>query len=435
MLLQPYQIQDITTKIAFPETSIANGDHLYIFGRNPVLALAELQSLYNQISVTPQILALTDKICIVQKPHDIDTKNAGTVLRKAIIMGNLSTDRMDIALKFPAIREDILFNHVFLEEKCNWAISTYNFPEHVEAAPITSLIHDLLKKGIKKQGIRRAFYLSGQESRNISPRRLKRKKILEEGMEIILFYWKESIIIGVTKQVIDVDGFAKRDDQRPHRRPLLLLGLAVARAMINLTSLGITPTPKVIYDPFCGMGSIVGEAYCLGYTAYGSDIDGKCVTQTQENLQWLSKQKQYHVQEHPLPLEHIFPMDIEQPDPSFIANFAGSLVAEPNLLTPLESYPTLQEARDMMEIFENNYFRYFQGITKLLQTGQIGVLIFPRIHTNQDARVTFDYQRLFSNFGFTVISVKANNVTFPAIFVHAWKKHIIEREIVVFRKR
>ena len=434
MILQPYQIQDITAKISYPETPILNGDHLYIFGRNSVLSLAELLSLCTQTSVTPQILALTDKICIVQKPLDVDIQNTGTLLRKAIIVGKLSTDRMDIESNFTAIREEILFNRVFLEEKCNWTISTYNFPEYVDGAPITSLVHDLMKKGIKKQGIRRAFYLSGQESRNISPRRLKRKKILETGMEIILFYWQESIIIGVTEQVIDVDGFAHRDDQRPHRRPLLLLGLAVARAMINLTSLGLNRTPKVIYDPFCGMGSIVGEAYCLGYTAYGSDIDGKCVTHSQENLHWLSKQKQYHIQEHYFPMERIFSMDIGHPNQKFAIDFIGAIVAEPNLLTPREDYPTLPEARDMMELFENNYFRYFQGITKLLHTGQIGVLIFPRIHTNQDTRVTFDYQRLFSHFGFSVVSAKVNNVNFPAIFVHAWKKHIIEREIVVFQK-
>jgi tRNA G10 N-methylase Trm11 len=203
--------------------------------------------------------------------------------------------------------------------------------------------------------------------------------------------------------------------------------------MINLVNLG-NPNVTKIYDPFCGMGSIVGEAYCLGFETWGSDIDPQCVRQTKDNMEWLSRKKKYHSQNSLFPLDHIFRMDITAPNKNFSQKYNGSLVAEPNLLSPLKDYPTAHIAKQMMIEFENNYFSYFQGINQILKSGQIGVLIFPRIHTNQNNRVVFNYRELLANFNCSIVEFEVKNIYIPAVFIHAWKKHIIEREIVVFQK-
>ena len=52
-------------------------------------------------------------------------------------------------------------------------------------------------------------------------------------------------------------GWLIRDEYRPHTRPLLLLGLALARSMVNLINIEKNNRAIEIYYPFCGMGSTV----------------------------------------------------------------------------------------------------------------------------------------------------------------------------------
>ncbi len=434
MVIQPASLLKFQRQLDFSQNSIQPGDLYYQFGRNPMLSLGELLGLQNFQGKPFHAIDLCDHGVFVRNPYKIPISMCGSTLRRGTVIGMLSLDIHEISAEISPFIEHILYNHVFLEEKCNWTISMFNFPDSVDTDLIREETKKLVKKGIKSQGIKRAFYIKGQEQENVAPRRLNRKQVIENGMEILLVYWNGAILMIITEEVIDVDGMHQRDLQRPHRRPLLLLGLAVARSMINLIGLGQPSKPIAIYDPFCGMGSIPGEAYCLGYHAYGSDIDRTCVSQSKANLAWLSQQKQFHTRIEPFPLAHIFPMDITKPVPKFSDSFPGAIVTEPNLLTPRTDYPTIRDAKIMMAEFESNYFHYFEGLRQVLKPNQIGVVIFPRIHTNQDERVTFNVGQLLASFDCEIIHMTLNQASQPAIFIHAWKKHIIEREIVVFRK-
>ena len=109
-------------------------------------------------------------------------------------------------------------------------------------------------------------------------------------------------------------------------------------------------------------------------------------------------------------------------------------MAETNLLTPLKTYPSPSEAHKLLQIFELNYRGYLQGIAQILPSLGIGVLIFPQLHTSTHERVSLNVERLLSMNGLQICQVRANSVKFPAMFVHAWKEPIIERQIVVLKK-
>lgn len=434
MTVHPPTLDEIQQKISIPRTPIQEKDHFYQFGRNPVLSLAEMAALYTKKGEDFRILQITEEGVFIRSKTPIQLNKSGAILRHGQIIGSFPPGIDEIPPLLAPIVEKVIFEIVFLEEKCNWTISLLNFPEILSSANIYEVVKKGFKKGIKKQGIKRAYLIKGQEQLNISPRRLKRKKILKTGMEIGLIYFQDRIYVMVTEQVIDIDGYLQRDTKRPHRRPLLLLGLAIARTMVNLASLGQISKPTSIYDPFCGMGSILAEAYYLGIPAFGSDIDPVCITHSQQNLAWLSSQKNLHPQTQPFPKNNIFQMDITNPDQNFIDRYHGAIVSEPNLLTPRDHYPNVMEAKEMMRIFEDNYYDYFLGLMHALKEGETAVLIFPRIHTDQNDRVVFDYRGLLKTFHCKIVHFTLNNMQLPAIFVHAWKKHIIEREIVVFQK-
>ncbi len=429
------EISEIIQDISFPEKKISNSDKLYIFGRNPELSLAEIIARYNVNELSPIIKEITASGIIVESEKHISIKNCGAVLKKCKIIA--------VFLKNTPISEikPVLESHIsgeYIIDKSNWGISSYNDnndPMH-NATLNPQTLHQLAKKGFKSIGIKKAYFIPPMEGNVLTPQKLLRKKIIDEGIEFILWRRKNDVILCQTEEVIDIDSFAKRDKERPHKRLLLLLGLALARTMVNLISIEKNNHNFPIYDPFCGMGSIVQEAYILGLQAMGSDIDKSCVIRSKENLNWISQTlgKNFRTKYGIFPSDKIFEMDIIEPNLSLLHEFNGSIVAEPNLLTPLKSYPSVFEAKKMISQFEENYNRYLKEINIILPIGGICVFIFPQIHTAENARLHLEIERLLNKYNFKICEIKANNAIFPAFFIHSWKNPIIERQILVFKK-
>ena len=119
----------------------------------------------------------------------------------------------------------------------------------------------------------------------------------------------------------------------------------------------------------------------------------------------------------------------------FFKSFSGSIVAETNLLTPLKAYPSQSQTFLMLDEFERNYHDYLRGITQILHTGGVGVMVFPQIHTDINTREKLNVEQMLKNYGCKILAVMVNNISFPAMFVHNWKNPIIERLIVVFQKK
>jgi len=429
------KISEIIQDISYPTDKISNSDKLYIFGRNPELSLAEIIARYNVIQSAPIIKELSANGIIIESKQHIAIKNCGAVLKKCKIIA--------VFLKNTPISEiqPVLDSHIsgeYIIDKSNWGISSYNdnnfSSQNATLNPQT--LHQLAKKGFKSIGIKKAYFIPPMEGSFLTPQKLLRKKIIDEGIEFILWYRENDIILCQTEEVINIDSFAKRDKDRPHKRLLLLLGLALARTMVNLVSIEKNNHNLLIYDPFCGMGSIVQEAYILGLQAMGSDIDESCVSRSKENLNWISQTqgKNFRKKYGNFPSDKIFEMDITAPNFPLLRKFDGCIVAEPNLLTPLKAYPLVFEAKKMISQFEENYKKYLKEINQILPSGGICVLIFPQIHTAENIRLSLEIERLLNKYKFKMCEIKANNAKFPAFFIHAWKNPIIERQIVVFKK-
>lgn len=414
-------------------------NQLFIFGRNPELSLAELSALYHAEGSLPEFVDLTLQGAVINSQKHVDISKSGAILKQAEIICQISYDKFDSSIISILIDH---FNAEYIEDKSFFAISFYNkerFPlSEKNYDQFCEKLHISVKACLKKIKIRRTQRINEYQQDALSPRKLKRKEVLERGFELLVWFQPEEIILAQTRKIIDIDEFAERDAKRPYKRPLLLLGLALARSMINLISVEENRHHLPIYDPFCGMGSIPAEAYLLGIEAYGSDIDPECITQAQENLNWLFKQKKYRKYGQRFQIKNLFEMDITKPQPDnfpWQKPFLGSIVAETNLLTPRKSYPTHSEAMKMMQEFERNYSGYLHGILSILQPGSVCVLVFPQIHLDTDERLQFPIKELINGNNCRILSVSVNNLRFPAVFVHNWKNPIIERVIVVFQKK
>jgi tRNA (guanine10-N2)-dimethyltransferase len=84
-------------------------------------------------------------------------------------------------------------------------------------------------------------------------------------------------------------------ERAPHTRPFFHpcgLDPFLARAMINLSE--INPS-KILFDPFCGSGSILIEAALMGFKVIGSDINLKLIKGANLNLRSIFIQDFYIV--------------------------------------------------------------------------------------------------------------------------------------------
>lgn len=88
--------------------------------------------------------------------------------------------------------------------------------------------------------------------------------------------------------VQDIEAYVKRDQARPARDAKVgMLPPKLAQILINLA--GDLPEGSRVLDPFCGTGVVLQEATLMGYRAYGTDLSERMVQYSEKNLEWLGK--------------------------------------------------------------------------------------------------------------------------------------------------
>lgn len=134
-----------------------------------------------------------------------------------------------------------------------------SFPDTLEEE-LERKIGDLIKKGVTK---------------NIKVN-LSDPDILFRGI-----FTGKNFIFGVSLGDVERSKIRQR---APHTRPFFHpcgLDPLLARAMINLSEINGS---KVLYDPFCGSGSVLMEAALMGFKTIGSDISQKMLRGALLNL-------------------------------------------------------------------------------------------------------------------------------------------------------
>ena len=112
--------------------------------------------------------------------------------------------------------------------------------------------------------------------------------------EIVLIGSNTGTFLGKTIAVQDIDEWTNVDRNKPYSdRKKGMLPPKVARMMVNWALADVPEDGNpVLYDPFCGSGTILLEAMALGKTKLiGSDLDPDAVTGTRQNIEWYSREK------------------------------------------------------------------------------------------------------------------------------------------------
>lgn len=205
--------------------------------------------------------------------------------------------------------------------------------------------------------------------------------------EYVLIQKENGWQVTETVAVQDVDEWSRRDYGRPHADAKLgMLPPKVSRMMVNLALIG--EKSRVLYDPFCGMGTIVGEALLAGCTVYASDYSKDVLDKASKNIAWLRETyKLPDTQECTFIVADATHADLHIPPHS-----VDAIVTEPYMGSPFElkkgqltqrgKLVSEQTVLDTLKGLEKLYRGALKSWKLILKSGGAVVLIIPSISFN-----------------------------------------------------
>lgn len=374
-------------------------NYLFVLGRDPELALLELESYFDARNIDYRILEYTREIALVSLQkidfNKVITELGGTVKIAEVLSdsGNLS----EIEHSFNKL-------NLYIDRKLNYFITNFN-------STLDDFVKEVLKELCKKQKVKLILKKPARKfDKSLSPTEIIEKDLIKNGLDIVLY--KNNI--GRTIAVFNPELYKERDIGRPKTDFLKTTSLRLARILVNIAH---AKENSIVLDPFSGNGTIMQEALLNGSSVIGVDIDKEAVDSSIENLNWLKNK--YHIKKN----FQIYNENIS--NLSKIIKKVDAIVTEPYMGPFLRKKPTREQAFIIIDKLRPLYTKFFEEAYKILDKNGRIVIIMPRI-----GGIDIDPLRLTSNF--TLYRPKiAIRLPIPYIL----KNSIIERYIYVLEPK
>ncbi len=220
--------------------------------------------------------------------------------------------------------------------------------------------------------IKRSFRTSNVSTRFILPKtselnaaQVMHNEILKEGFELCIFEGDNGKMYGNTLGIQDIYSFVKRDVDRPSADfDMGVLPQKLARIMCNLTGL----RSGVLWDPFCGSGTILMEAAVLGFDILGSDIDVGALESVDKNIKWMTKEGIIEGN-----MYNIFQLDIRNVERRIIKDLKRSnincVVCEPFMGPPQRRILSEFSAQELLKSVRTLYEALFNVLEQVARKG------------------------------------------------------------------
>lgn len=250
-----------------------------------------------------------------------------------------------------------------------------------------------IKEGLKEFGISSRFIAPSKNEKSLNYGQIQYNHILRKGFELCILNNGKEEIYGKTVLVQNVEEFAKRDLDRPYTdMEMGVLPPKLARMMVNFTALN----SGIIWDPFCGSGTIPMEAAVLGFNFLASDIDSNAVHHTEENIKWLDKEGL---------IDDIFyesfRLDVSQPDHEIVKKLKNTdlsgIVCEPFMGVAQKRELAEINAEKLLDDVKSLYRALFKLIDEKIEKRGIKVVIIIPSYKTRNGWKTFGVRELLTN--------------------------------------
>lgn len=238
------------------------------------LSIAELYSLFPKI----EVVYFDEKILLVNNIEENELLRIAPKIWWTIKISKIQSTEY----KMQNIEE--IFEYMkdfFQERKTNYAI---NFYWKVKTNQKDFLLKS--KKYFAKLWLSTRFV--NQDFNNIKSYLVTKEKLIGTQTDFNIIFTNNEIFIWNTIYVQDIESYAKRDFGKQRDMQIGMLPPKLAQMMINLSGISIQEWPKAIYDPFCGLWTILLEAIIAwDEEIYGSDINDDMVQATKKNIEFI----------------------------------------------------------------------------------------------------------------------------------------------------
>lgn len=234
--------------------------------------------------------------------------------------------------------ENKFLEHLTSQEnqKVKFALNLYNFNN--EFLKNHKNILKFLKTGLKDAERGARFY--NKPNQNLKSVVIFEEKLDKKGTDLnCLKISEHRYLLGYCVSVQNFKNYSFRDYDRPARDAKSgMLPPKLAQMMINLACEG--ELTCLLYDPFCGSGTVLMEGLLMGYKVIGSDISEKAIKDSEANLEWLKK-------EFDVAYDYdLFLKDATKLEASDFPIQPNAIASEVYLGPPQSKFPSDKEIRD-----------------------------------------------------------------------------------------
>lgn len=260
---------------------------LCVLGRQPALGLAELESLYGSDAVTP----LSTQVAGLALPaNSVQFSRLGGSTRLATVLATVpSTNWKLIEKQLTKCAVDVV--RTLPEGKVQLGLSAIDFPVSASRLGATGLTLKKVLRGRLERGVR----VTPNTEPELNTAQVQHNHLTgPTGIELLVIASPNggTTTIARTIAVQDIASYTTRDRGRPKRDARVgMLPPKLAQILVNTATATTNPLyGDVVLDPFCGTGVVLQEATLMGFDVYGTDLDPRMVSYTDQNLMWLLDQ-------------------------------------------------------------------------------------------------------------------------------------------------
>jgi len=255
--------------------------YVALLGRQPEISLAELEAVFGKQSV-----ARISETFATVKTDNFNIDSLGGTIKCGKIVKQLAFDPkkkpLDIASRY-------IINYYAKkwqshQGKITLGLSVYGLKNNAREVQKIGII---LKSTLKKSGTSLRLIPNQQPALSTATSHNNKLGSAENKIELLIIKTRQNIIIAESCGVQNITAYTFRDRNRPKRDAFVgMLPPKLAQIMINLSE---AKSQDCLWDPFCGTGTVLQEAYLMNINTYGSDLNPKMVDYTTKNVQWLAQ--------------------------------------------------------------------------------------------------------------------------------------------------
>lgn len=341
--------------------------YIAILGRQPELAIAELETVFGSDNVT---VSSSQSAIIKSDTFEID--KMGGVQKAGKIIHHLR--QTDIIYLTRLIVDVYSKKWSEFDGKITLGISIYDnevSPRQVQKIGI------IIKQKIKKHGVHLRLIPNKSVALSTATCHHNKLGLSSNKVELIIVRAVNSYIIAESTGSQNITAYAKRDQARPSRDAFVgMLPPKLAQIMINLAHI---KSPATILDPFCGTGVILQESLLMGYNAYGTDLSDKMVSYSQNNLEWLSEK---YNKSFSFSVSHGDAMNAKWSKP------IDAVVCESYLGQPFSAPPSQEKLKEVTSNCNYIISGFLKNISSQIQSGTPLCIAIPAWR-NRDGKFTY----------------------------------------------